>query len=168
VSRGRSQVRWLREAAADAGRDPNALTLASIRIIHLAESPQQAMNEVGEHLLYHERRYQDWFRHEGLDHEKNVRPFRSVADLPLERYLFGDPDHVLTQILELREAYDFSHLLLWPRMPGVPLDVARRTIELFAAHVLPALHSLPPAQPSAVAVTGNELSGERDETGSRT
>jgi len=143
VSRGRSQVHWFRDAAADAGRDPDALTLASIRIVHIAESPQQAMNEVGEQLLYHEQRYQDWFRHEGLAHEKNATPFRSATDLPLERYLFGDPDQILAQILELRETYDFSHLLLWPRMPGVPVEVARRTIELFAAHVLPALHGPP-------------------------
>ncbi len=138
VSRGREQVRWFREAAEEAGRDPDALGLSTIRIVHVAESEEQALKEIGEGLLYHENMYASWFKKAGtLEHEADLAAFRSVADLPTDRYILGDPDTVAAKIAELEEQYGFNELILWGRLPGVPLEVASRSLRAFAEHVMP-------------------------------
>lgn len=140
VSRGREQVRWFREAAADAGRDPDALGLATIRVVHVAESAERALEAIGPGLLYHENGYSSWFKSAAdLGHERELTGHGSVSDLPLDRYVLGDPETVAARILELRREYGFNELIIWGRLPGVPWDEARRSLRLFADEVMPRL-----------------------------
>ena len=149
ISRGRRQVRWFREAAEEAGRDPDALGLATIRIVHVADSEEQALREIGDGLLYHENMYSGWFQKAGtLAHEAELQGFHSVADLPTERYILGDPDTVVARLEELQEQYGHNELIIWGRLPGVPLEVASRSLRAFAAHVMPRLAAPPSPQPA--------------------
>ena len=142
ISRGREQVEWFREAAEEAGRDPKKLRLATIRIVHVAESPAAAMKAIGESLLYHENGYSSWFKASGhLEHERELTGFQTVEDLPIERYVIGTPDEVVEKINRLRERYDFDELILWGRLPGVEWEEAERSLRLLAEHVLPRLRS---------------------------
>jgi alkanesulfonate monooxygenase SsuD/methylene tetrahydromethanopterin reductase-like flavin-dependent oxidoreductase (luciferase family) len=140
LSRGREQLRWFREAALEAGRDPATLAVATNRIVHVADSAADAMREIGPHLLYHERSYQRWFRKDGLAHEREapVR-YETPEDLPRERYILGPPDEVIAKVRELQRTYGFTELIMWGRLPGLPLDVAQRSLERFGREVLPAL-----------------------------
>lgn len=145
LSRGRAQLRWFREAAEDAGRDPDALSVATIRIVHVAESAEQALKEVGPHLLYHERSYQEMFNAgRDLAHERDAVPFTSVDELPLDRYILGTPDQVISRVRELEAQFGFDHLLMWARLPGLPIQVAERSLRLFGESVLPALRTMAP------------------------
>lgn len=145
ISRGREQIRWFREGAEEAGRDPDSLPLATNRIVHVADSEEQALREIGEGLLYHENMYSQWFKSAAtLDHEAELTDYQSVSELPTERYILGDPDTVTAKIEELREGYGFDELILWGRLPGVPTEVASRSLGAFAEHVLPRLSSTPP------------------------
>jgi probable F420-dependent oxidoreductase len=142
ISRGREQVQWFREAAEAAGRDPKQLQLATIRIVHVAESPAAAIKAIGDGLLYHENGYSSWFKASGhLEHERELTGFQSVADLPLDRYVLGTPDEVVEKINQLREKYDFDELILWGRLPGVDWGEAERSLRLLAEHVLPRLRN---------------------------
>ena len=145
LSRGREQVRWFREAAAEAGRDPTTLTLATIRIVHVAESRERAAEIVGEHLLYHENSYRAWFKTGDLAHEQANELYRSVSDLPLDRYILGTPDECVAEIRRLEETYGFDHFIFWGRLPGLPLQEARRSLQLFARDVAPQLRTSVPA-----------------------
>jgi probable F420-dependent oxidoreductase len=139
LSRGREQLRWFRDAATQAGRDPDTLEVVTNRIVHVADSAEAAMREIGPHLLYHERSYQGWFQKSGLAHEQGARLFESTGDLPLERYILGPPEEVIARIRELQATYGFTELVMWGRLPGLPIDVARRSLERFGREVLPAL-----------------------------
>jgi probable F420-dependent oxidoreductase len=151
ISRGREQVRWFCEAAEEAGRDADSLGLATIRIVHVAETPEQALEEIGEGLLYHENGYSSWFKKAGdLEHEKDLAGFGSIAELPAERYVLGTPDSVVEQILELQQAYGFNELILWGRLPGVPWEVARRSLRRISEEVLPRLRAAQLRPPSAI------------------
>lgn len=139
LSRGRDQVRWFREAASEAGRDPDGLAMATIRIVHVAESREQARDIIGEHLLYHENSYREWFRTGDLRHEQGAEPYRSVEELPLDRYILGSPAECIAEIRRLEALYRFNHFIFWGRLPGLPLPEARRSLQLFAEEVAPAL-----------------------------
>lgn len=142
ISRGREQVQWFREAAEDAGRDPKQLRLATIRIVHVAESPAAAMKAIGDSLLYHENGYSSWFKASGhLEHERELTGFQTVEELPLERYVIGDPDEVVEKINQLRDRYDFDELILWGRLPGLEWEEAERSLRLLAEYVLPRLRN---------------------------
>ena len=109
------------------------------------------MEEIGEALLYHENSYSGWFTKAGdLDHEKRLSGFASVADLPADRYLLGTPDTVVDQVLELQEAYGFNELIFWARLPGVPWEVARRSLRRISEEVLPRLRKAELRSPSDI------------------
>ncbi len=143
LSRGREQVRWFHAAAQEAGRDPEALSLATIRIVHVAESRERARDIIGEHLLYHENSYRDWFKTGDLAHEQGAEPYRSVDELPLDRYILGTPEECIAEIRRLGDLYKFNHFIFWGRLPGLPLEEARRSLQLFAEEVAPALRATP-------------------------
>lgn len=140
ISRGREQVRWFRDAAEAAGRDPEQLRLATIRVVHVAESPAEALKAIAEPLLYHENGYSNWFKASGhLEHERELTGFRGVEDLPLDRYVLGTPDEVVEKLQQLRDEYDFDELILWGRLPGLDWEEAERSLCLLAEHVIPRL-----------------------------
>ncbi len=140
LSRGRRQLEWFREGAVEAGRDPDSLAVATIRIVHVAESREHALREVAPHLIYHENQYKRWFSEGGdLAHETEATLYRGASDLPADRYVFGTPDDVLEQIRRLEQDYGFDHFVFWGRLPGQPLESTRRSLRLFADHVLPDL-----------------------------
>lgn len=142
LSRGRDQLRWFRDAAIEAGRDPDTLAVATNRIVHVADSAEQAMREIAPHLLYHERSYQGWFKQDGLAHERQVaQPLASPDELPRERYILGPPEEVVGRIRDLQATYGFTELIMWGRLPGMPIEVARRSLERFGREVLPALQA---------------------------
>lgn len=138
ISRGRDQVRWFREAAEEAGRDPKKLPLATIRVAHVADTPAEALRVIGDGLLYHENGYSDWFKASAhLEHESDLVGFGTVEDLPLDRYLIGTPDEIVAKMKQLHEGYDFDEMILWGRLPGVPWEEAERSLRLLAEEVLP-------------------------------
>ena len=53
--------------------------------------------------------------------------------------LIGLPGEVAERLLALRQAYPFDEVVIWPRLPGVPLGMAQAHLEALAAEVAPAL-----------------------------
>jgi len=53
--------------------------------------------------------------------------------------LIGRPGEIAERLLALREAYPFDEVVIWPRLPGVPLGMALAHLEALAAEVAPAL-----------------------------
>lgn len=140
LSRGRRQVEWFHEAAVEHGRDPASLALATMRIVHVADSHADAVRTIGPHLLYHENLYRRWFREAGdFQHETELADYGSVDDLPLDRYVLGSPQQVVEEINQLADAYGFGHLLLWGRLAGLSHAEAMRSMERVAAEVMPGL-----------------------------
>lgn len=149
LSRGRQQIQWFHDAARHAGRDPRSLSVATNRIVYVADSADEAMATIGPHLLYHERSYQSWFAKDGLAHEAEARLFESYEELPRDRYILGTPEQVTERILQLQLQFGFDELIMWARLPGMPIEAARRSLERFGREVLPQLHNTTAATPVA-------------------
>jgi alkanesulfonate monooxygenase SsuD/methylene tetrahydromethanopterin reductase-like flavin-dependent oxidoreductase (luciferase family) len=93
--------------------------------VYLAESSDQAWAEAGPALAYLET------------------PLRDVPltadELPRERLLVGTPAEVAARLTDLYSVVPFDHLAFWSRLPGLTVDQARRSQQLFMDEVAPRL-----------------------------
>jgi alkanesulfonate monooxygenase SsuD/methylene tetrahydromethanopterin reductase-like flavin-dependent oxidoreductase (luciferase family) len=65
--------------------------------------------------------------------------------------LVGTPEVIIERIIAGQKACSYCEITLVPNFGTMPLEEARRSIELFAAEVLPAVHKLDaPLQPSVL------------------
>jgi len=73
---------------------------------------------------------------------KDVRPedvrFETFAE---NRFIVGAPDECARQIVEFQRAIGFRHLICRMHAPGIPLAAVKRSMELFAKEVAPAVRA---------------------------
>jgi alkanesulfonate monooxygenase SsuD/methylene tetrahydromethanopterin reductase-like flavin-dependent oxidoreductase (luciferase family) len=87
-----------------------------------------AWDEVAEHFLYQYNRYRDWGDEPQLE---------SADHLPRDRYIVGTPDVVAAGISAIAERTGCDRLFFWARPPGLEIELANRSLELFAKEVIP-------------------------------
>ena len=63
-------------------------------------------------------------------------------DMARKSFLFGSPDTVAERIAELA-AGGFNHMIFRTNWPGMPADLARSSVERFAAEVMPRFAEVP-------------------------
>jgi alkanesulfonate monooxygenase SsuD/methylene tetrahydromethanopterin reductase-like flavin-dependent oxidoreductase (luciferase family) len=84
--------------------------------------------EVAPHFLYQYNLYREWGGGEQL---------RSADELPRDRYLIGSPGEVAAGVRALLERTGAERLFFWARPPGLPIELANRSLERFAEEVIP-------------------------------
>ena len=137
------QVRWVREAAADAGRDPEAMTFAVQPPTYVHDGDEEA----GWREVLPAHRYAAW-KYEDMDMARS-RPAGSPSPPPLseqeeatlrDQIVFGDPAEVAATIRSFAEAAggDLHYIarLYWP---GLAPERQRELLRRFAELVLPLL-----------------------------
>ena len=130
------QMEIYREALAAAGR-PFPEELPIIKEIYVAESREQALREAGPYIAAKYRSFHDW----GQD---RVIPESAGFALPFEelerdRFIIGDPEHCAAELARHVEALGVNHFIFRVQWPGMPADLAARSLELLAGRVIPAL-----------------------------
>jgi alkanesulfonate monooxygenase SsuD/methylene tetrahydromethanopterin reductase-like flavin-dependent oxidoreductase (luciferase family) len=85
-------------------------------------------DDVAEHFLYQYNRYREW---------SGGRPLECADDLPRDRYLVGSPDEVAAGVRGIAERTRCDRLYFWARPPGLSIELANRSLELFAEEVIP-------------------------------
>ncbi|WP_062205265.1 LLM class flavin-dependent oxidoreductase [Streptomyces sp. NBRC 109706] len=120
-----------RETLAANGHDPARFGVTAIVTpgVYICEDAEEGWQELREHYFYLLNTFQEWFGNPGLP---------SVDDLPRELFLVGPPDAVAEGIRErIKPLGDVERVIFFGRAPGLPADRARRSLELFAEHVIP-------------------------------
>ena len=84
--------------------------------------------DVAEHFLYQYNRYREW---------SGGRTLASADDLPRDRFIVGDPEEVAAGIGAIGLRTGCDRLFFWARPPGLAIDLANRSLELFAREVIP-------------------------------
>jgi len=92
--------------------------------------------EVAEHLLYQRNRYREW---------GGASTLASADELPRERYLVGSPEEVAAGIRAIAGRLRCDRLFFWARPPGLPIELANRSLERFAREVMPHVAAAAPA-----------------------
>jgi len=84
--------------------------------------------DVAPHFLYQYNLYPEWGGGVQL---------ASSDELPRDRYLIGDPGTVAAGVRALVERTGAERLFFWARPPGLPIELANRSIARFAKEVVP-------------------------------
>ncbi len=88
---------------------------------------------------YQQLRYAEWAGSgelpEGLLHEDEGR--ESLR----RRMLVGTPEEIVDRLNAIRTVYPFDEVVIWPRLPGVPRQLAERCLQTIGERVAPALNS---------------------------
>jgi len=113
--------------------------VATNRVLFAAESREKAWELCGEHLLYQFNMYRRWFSDAG-DSDAHGAELADPAVLSPEHYFIGTPDDILAAIQASQQRLGYEELIFWARAPGMSAEHAAASLELIAAHVLPALH----------------------------
>ena len=85
-------------------------------------------DDIAPHFLYQYNHYREWGGGQKL---------ASADELPRERYLIGEPEVVADGVQALVERTGAERLYFWARPPGLPIELANRSLERFAKEVVP-------------------------------
>ena len=129
----RRQVALYRQAAQEAGKDPNVL-LPMGRELYCAPNREQALEESLPYIYGKYQAYAQWGQDRVLPGQESFNV--GFEELARDRFVIGSPDdcaEALERYAELGIGY--AHFRMsWP---GMPLEQAIRGMELFAQRVMP-------------------------------
>ncbi len=125
------------EALVEHGRDPDAFRVVSVTSLFVDEDPERARAVAAPHIRYQQDQYQRWFG-EASDRQSNPFVHDQSDDLP-SGCLVGTPEAVLESIRAARARFPFTDFSFWTLLPGMAVDTALSSLELFAERVLPGL-----------------------------
>jgi alkanesulfonate monooxygenase SsuD/methylene tetrahydromethanopterin reductase-like flavin-dependent oxidoreductase (luciferase family) len=131
-----------RAALEQEGCDPAEFEVAAVATVFLDEDDERAWAMAGEHVLYQQNQYQQWFREAGDRPSDDFALATSRDDLREGSILVGSPDRVLDRIRTFNARVPFTHFSFWGLLPGMRLEPALRSLDLFASEVLPALRQM--------------------------
>jgi alkanesulfonate monooxygenase SsuD/methylene tetrahydromethanopterin reductase-like flavin-dependent oxidoreductase (luciferase family) len=130
------------EALREYGKDWEHPRIASGgRWIFVSEDPEADWERIKPHALYQLQNYASWFKAAGQPAFGD--PPVDYADLESRnQYLVARPDEIAASIRQAWEAAPFERHYVWAVIPGVPVAMAAKSVELFAREVIPQLRSL--------------------------
>lgn len=120
-----------------AGFDPERFDITMNGCVFVCEDPDVGRAQVHRSLTYMYERYDAWER-EG-DHSE-ASAFEPIAPERLDELcIVGRPDDVIRRMAAIRDEFSPDRFIFWGRLPGMPVEDASRSLQLFADEVIPAL-----------------------------
>ena len=131
------------------GRNTDDYHIAQLRAVYVAESREQAWDDVEPHLYYmmssYDRRFKEaddlpWS--DSVMSTPTVPPvgeLRHVKDLSFFQapLIVGTPDDAIQEIERYSAETRVTHLVMWMQMAGLDPKKSQRSMELFAKEVMP-------------------------------
>lgn len=136
------------EALKRHGRSPEDFRVVQTVLAYCAETHEQAWNDIAQPLHHMLQVYYDWAVASGdITGDVEVNPIPSPEQYRREQKgdffgniaYVGTPDEVLAGIRDYLDRSPSTDLALWMDLPGTPYEKTRRSMELFARHVMPRL-----------------------------
>lgn len=127
------QVGLYREAARAAGHDGDVL-LPMGRELYCAADRERALEEAGQYLYDKYQTYASWEQDRVLPGGASFRV--SFADLARDRFIVGSPAECVEDLRRYARL-GIGRIHLRMSWPGMPAALSRRSLELFAAEVMP-------------------------------
>jgi alkanesulfonate monooxygenase SsuD/methylene tetrahydromethanopterin reductase-like flavin-dependent oxidoreductase (luciferase family) len=134
---GTSEVRKSHQALRELGKDPTAYNVVNTRQVYVADSEDQAWNEIAPGLMYQMELYGKWLDEGGIDTAGRYRP---DAEALRKSSILGPPAPVIEQLRDLIEHTPATEIALGMQQPGLDPELAMRSLKRFSTEVLPVLH----------------------------
>jgi alkanesulfonate monooxygenase SsuD/methylene tetrahydromethanopterin reductase-like flavin-dependent oxidoreductase (luciferase family) len=129
-------------ALEEEGLDVGDFEIAAVSSLFVDEDPERAWSIAGPHVLYQQNQYQQWFR-EARDRETDDFELATSHDeLRAGSVLVGTPGDIVDRLRHFHARVPFTHFSFWCLLPGLRLERALASLELFVADVLPAVREL--------------------------
>jgi alkanesulfonate monooxygenase SsuD/methylene tetrahydromethanopterin reductase-like flavin-dependent oxidoreductase (luciferase family) len=133
---GSAEIRRYHEALRGLGKDPAAYSVVNTRQVYVADSEDQAWNEIAPGLMYQMELYGKWLDEGGIDTSGRYRP---DARALRKGSILGPPQQVIEQLRELIAQTPATEIALGMQQPGLDPSLAMRSLKRFATEVLPVL-----------------------------
>lgn len=122
------------------GRDTDSFQLIFSSIVWPTDDPEADWRKyVGPAFEYQQRRYADWAGSQPAT--EGYLEGSSALDALQHRMLIGTPEDVAERLSRIRNTYPFDEVVIWPQLPGVPHELARRCLHTLAEDVVPLMHA---------------------------
>ncbi len=126
-----------RSALSEAGFDPAAFDVTMNGCVYVCDDLERGRAQVHQALTYMYERYDAWEREGGGSDAPAFEPID--AERLDELCIVGSPEDVTRRLRAIRDEFSPDRFIFWGRLPGVPIEDASRSLQLFADEVMPAL-----------------------------
>jgi len=137
VGTGTDLHRQYRSALAENGFDASARAITMNGCVFVCEDPDRARPQVHRSLTYMYQRYHAW----GLKDEGSAPSVFEPIDAKRldELCIVGTPEEVVRSMAAIRDEFSPDRFIFWGRLPGMPIEDANRSLQLFTGEVMPAI-----------------------------
>jgi alkanesulfonate monooxygenase SsuD/methylene tetrahydromethanopterin reductase-like flavin-dependent oxidoreductase (luciferase family) len=130
-------VRTFRQARQELGSATHKI--AALRYLFVAESTRRAQEIAGDAFInFFENTYFRW------PHPIVKRPpgELTIERLAEDRIILGDPASCVEQLRRLESEVGLRHVIARISAPGIPIEAARASLDLFVREVMPAFSAV--------------------------
>ncbi len=135
---GNAEIRRYHDALRELGKNPSNYSVVNMRQIYVADSEEQAWEEIAPGLMYQMELYAKWLAQGGIDTAGRYSP---DADALRKGSILGPPHRVIEQLREFAAKTPATELTLAMQQPGLDPAKAIRSLKRFVIEVLPALRA---------------------------
>ncbi len=133
---GRREIQLYRDALKRYGKDPSRFNVVGNRIVYIADNPDQAWSDIEQAALYQASLYGKWLSAASGPDQSWVWP---DADRLKQTAIIGSAEQVRQRLQRLVQAAEMTELIIAMQLPGLNPAKTMRSLEKFAADVLPYL-----------------------------
>ncbi len=133
---GLREVQIYREAMRKLGKDPDGFSIVNSRLVYIADSPTAAWADIEEAAMYQAGLYGKWLSANLAANQDWILPDPEKIK---RAAILGPPDLVAEQLRKVIDATPMTELIINMQLPGLDPAKAMRSLERFAAEVLPKL-----------------------------
>jgi alkanesulfonate monooxygenase SsuD/methylene tetrahydromethanopterin reductase-like flavin-dependent oxidoreductase (luciferase family) len=133
---GRREIQLYRDALKRYGKDPNQFSIVGNRIVYVADNLDQAWSDIEEAALYQASLYRQWLSAATGPEQTWVWP---DAEKLKQTAVIGSAEQVRERLQRLAEAAEMTELIVAMQLPGLNPVKTMRSLERFAAQILPHL-----------------------------
>lgn len=128
------------ETTRDAAGRPSSGVLPASREVYCASSRREAVELAGPYVLGKYRSYAGWGQDKILPEEISFQA--DFEEIEKGRWVLGTPEDCIERLAPLVTDLGVNHLVTRMTWPGMPVEHARRSVELFSREVAPVLQAL--------------------------
>jgi alkanesulfonate monooxygenase SsuD/methylene tetrahydromethanopterin reductase-like flavin-dependent oxidoreductase (luciferase family) len=133
---GAAEIKQFHEELLELGKDPAAYNVVNMAAVYVADSEDQAWNEIAPGMLYQMKLYQKWLAEGGIE----ASNFRPDPETLRKSAILGPPDRVIEHLRHFIEKHPATELTLNMQQPGLDPKLAMRSLKRFVTEVLPVLN----------------------------
>lgn len=134
------QMDVYKQALEDAGKSDLPSDFPMMREVVVAESREAAMRMAEPFLKAKYDAYHEWGQDKVMPEGDNDLGLM-FDDLVKDRFLFGSPDEVSAQIIDIIKRFGVNHFVFGVQFPGMPQQMVLDQMNMLAEEVFPAVRS---------------------------